>query len=743
MGRKEVEHVVGSRYVNRIAVLVSLRALLAAGTIMCALGFAGAASASAASAPAFLHATRVGAAPAGQSLKLIFPLKVDGAGLKRFAAAVSTPGSPLYGQYLSVAALARRFGASASTRARAMSYLRASGATDVRVDATGLLAEATMSVGDAERAFAAPLAQFRSADRTPFVAPVTATSVPAPLRGVIEGVVGLDTAPQASPSLASAAAQRASRATARTAHPDDSTLPRTGTPGGCPTGIAAGGQYPGFTPNQYLTAYDFGPLYDAGYKGQGERVALIEIDGFNLSDVTTFAQCFGLPVPPISGFGAGLSQPLPPGEEATLDLEILDAAAPDLKAIDVYESNSGAEETLSAFAAPLENKGRKPQVISASLGLCEQDAYGASGLAGIEASERLLELAAASGVSILASAGDNGSADCESESNVPVDALAVNYPASSWWVTGVGGTNLSLTTGNTIAAQPVWNDQSLLAAGGGGGFSALFRRPGYQSAVVRATVNKRAVPDVSMLADLLPGYVIYCTAQPDCISQDSTDPWQTVGGTSAGTPLLAGGVAIVDEMLKANHQENLGLLNPLLYKIGASSAASSVFYDVTTGGNDIGPFIPGGNGQPLGCCTATPGFDEASGWGSVAIGGLADQALALVPKTIKFSLHLPGQRPLARHKLLADVSCSAACSIGAFADIKVGRSKPFNVESRLFHRKKKGRTAIPIRFSGKELRTIRSALDHHKTVVATVYGALIDQLGDIEQNTGGKRVRIT
>ncbi|MDQ6805322.1 MAG: S53 family serine peptidase [Actinomycetota bacterium] len=745
-----MQHVVGFKYVGNAVRRIAARPLFAVASLACALGFASAAPASAATgSPSLIaHATRVGAAPTGQSLKLLLPLKVDSAGLARFAAAVATPGSPLYGQYLSVAQLARRFGASRSGRRRAVGYLRASGATHVRVDATGLLAEATMSVGLAERVFSAPLAQFRAADRTRFLAPASATRVPAPLRDVVEGVVGLDTAPRASHSLASAtaaaarsAAARSAAASARAADSPGSTLPRSGSPTGCPEGVAAGGQYPGFTPNQYLTAYGFMPLYLAGYRGQGERVALIEIDGFNMSDVTAFAACFGLTVPPISAFGSGLSNPLPPGEEATLDLEILDAAAPNLKAIDVYETDSGAVQTLAAFAAPLQNRGHKPQVISASLGLCEPDAYGGARLVGIEASERLLELAAASGVSILASGGDNGSADCQTSAGTPAAALAVNYPASSWWVTGVGGTNLSLTPGNTIAAQPVWNDAALLPAGGGGGFSDLFRRPSYQKGIV--SVNKRAVPDVSMLADLLPGYAIYCTATPDCnSSQNPSPPWQTVGGTSAGTPLLAGGVAIIDQMLKATHHENLGLLNPLLYKVGHSLAAATVFSDVTSGSNDIGPFLAGG--QALGCCTAAPGFDEASGWGSVSVAGLAQQALALVPKNISFSLALPQhQRPVAHRAIMATVSCSAGCSIGAFAAINVGRAKPYTVSSKLLHPRSKGRKTVAIKFSGKELRSLRSALSHHKRIVATVYAALIDQLGGIEHNTRGMKLSVT
>jgi kumamolisin len=733
-----VPRVVGFKYIGNPVGLVATRALLVVGSLVCALSVT--APASAATGPPSLtaHATRLGSAPAAQPLKLIFPLKVDAAGLKRFAAAVSTPGSALYGRYLSVAALARRFGASPSVRARALGYLRARGATRVHVDATGLLAEATMSVGLAERAFGVPLTEFRAAHSTRFVAPTTPTILPAPLRGVVQGVVGLDTRPQVSPSVASA---RNAAITARTADNPGSTLPRSGMPGGCPEGVAAGGQYPGFTPNQYLTAYGFGPLYNAGYQGQGMRVALIEIDGFNLADVQAFATCFGMTLPPVSAFGAGVANPLPAGEEATLDLEILAASAPRLKAIDVYETNSGAAQTLGAFASPLENKGHKPQVISASLGLCEADAFGSAHLAGIEASERLLELAAASGVTILASSGDNGSADCQSPAGTPAPTLAVNYPASSWWVTGVGGTNLSLNPDNTIAAQPVWNDASLLPAAGGGGASDLFHRPGYQKGSVRA--NKRAVPDVSMLGDLLPGYAIYCTAVPDCNSAaNPSPPWQTVGGTSAGTPLLAGGVAIIDQMLRATHHENLGLLNPLLYKLGRSASASSVFYDVTSGTNDIGPYLS--TGAALGCCTAAPGFDEASGWGSVAVNNLAQQALALVPKQISFGLALPRrQHPVASHEILATLSCSAGCDIGAFAQIKIGSSKPFSVSSKLAHRRSKGKKTIAVKFTKKELRSLKSGLIHHKKIEATVFGALIDQLGDIEQNTKGKKLHIT
>src|ERR1700722_13816488 len=72
-------------------------------------------------------AARVGEVSSAEQLKLVLPLKADDAGLVAFAHAVSTPGSPLYGQYESVSTLARRFGAPPATRARVLGYLRAHG----------------------------------------------------------------------------------------------------------------------------------------------------------------------------------------------------------------------------------------------------------------------------------------------------------------------------------------------------------------------------------------------------------------------------------------------------------------------------------------------------------------------------------------------------------------------------------------------------------------------------------------
>jgi len=682
---------------------------------------------------------RVGTAPGSQQLALVFPLTADEAALERFALVVSTPGSPQYGRYESIAELSDRFGASPRARRLVVAYLRRAGAEQVRIDATGLFADATLTVARAQRLFATSLVRFRTA-RYGFIAPAGATVLPRALRGLVGGVIGLDTRPLAPSGFlrGHTDGSRALGARAATAlQPPSGYFPATGTPGGCSPAQAT----KGFTPSQYLTAYGFGPLHSAGITGQGERVALIEIDGFRKRDVAAFASCFGLRLPTIEAFGVGVSRPLAPGGEATLDLEALNAAAPGLRSIDVYESHPNPADTLQALTAPLQSTGGKPQVISASLGLCEPDTEAAIGRAGILASEGALAEAAASGISLLASSGDSGSADCLTADGVPEDFRSVNYPASSPWVTAVGGTNLSLTAANTLKDQVVWNDASAEpGAAGGGGFSTLFKRPGWQTGTVAK--GARALPDVSMLADIAPGYTVYCSASPDCVDDTDSNPWQTVGGTSAATPLLAGAFALVDEDLRLHERQDLGFADPLLYTFGRDPAdAAAAFSDVTAIGNDVGPFIPG-NGLPLGCCTAGPGYDEASGWGSVNVAAFAALALQAQPAVAGIGLLLPGrQTPIAWGHILARVSCSGRCLMRAVAAVTIGRSRPFTAYSKYYALHKSAKTIV-IPFSATQLSQLRAARDRHERIVAQVFAAIVDPARNVERRSAASMLTI-
>jgi subtilase family serine protease len=698
-----------------------------------------------------------GAASAPGRLSLVLPLAARTAALQRYATQVATPGSPLYRHYRSIAWLSAHFGAPRAAEAKVVRYLRSHGGTQVRVDATGLFIDVTLPAARAETLFATQLTR-RGSRADAYTAPTSQITIPPALRGTITGVVGLDTQPVLTrPSL-----QRASSATTtgtasaftslsapitRTSLDEGSGYKSaTGTTSGCAAATSIGG----FTPNEYLHAYAYDGLQDQGTQGQGERVALIEVDGFKRADIQKFAACFGLALPKIVAFGTNRTVTkagLAPGGEATLDLEVLDAAAPKLSQIDVYESSADIASALAAMTAPLQNSGYKPEVISASLGLCEPQVRQAIGLAGIGDVEASLQEAAASGISVLAASGDDGSADCvnsDSESAEPLPELAVNFPASSPWVTSVGGTNLVLDSSNVILSARVWNDdEASPGSAGGGGISSIFKRPSYQAAVVPGT--NRAEPDLAMLADIGPGYDVYCSARPECVSDlpGETDPWQSVGGTSAATPLLAGGLVLIDELLRQHKQQSLGLINPLLYRIGSTaSEAPDVFSDVTVGSNDVGPFIAGN--QPLGCCAAGAGYDAASGWGGVNLVNLSTAALAAQTPIVNVTQTVPANtRAVARRSIDDQIACSGACQIGALARISVPGVKTVTLYSGLYHLTAAGSKLVKIPISAAEQITLKSDLLRHRRITATVVGAIVDPAGNIERQTPAKSVSLT
>ena len=248
------------------------------------------------------------------------------------------------------------------------------------------------------------------------------------------------------------------------------------------------------------------------------------------------------------------------------------------------------------------------------------------------------------------------------------------------------------------------------------------------------------LPDVSMLADPYPGYEIYCSIKRVCIKSAHDNVWTQVGGTSAASPLLAGGLALVDQQLRRLGRQNLGLANPLLYKIARLATHASVLSDVTQGNDDLGSSL---TGRPLGCCSAHAGFDYASGLGSVNLSALAGTAGLLVARIASVELSLPVQNPLRRHQLLARVTCSGRCLLAAFARITVGASgRPTTVNSGIYLLKRRGTKTVKITLSGRTLARLRGAARHGDRVLATVYGAVVDPSGAVERRSRSKSLRI-
>ena len=278
----------------------------------------------------------------------------------------------------------------------------------------------------------------------------------------------------------------------------------------------------------------------------------------------------------------------------------------------------------------------------------------------------------------------------------------------------------------------MWNEAgSTPGLAGGGGFSSLFARPSYQTGVVGQ--SQRALPDLALLADVLPGYDVYCTAQADCQGHG----WLTFGGTSAATPLMAGGVALIDQLLRQHGRQPLGLLNPLLYALAAEpSQRTRVFYDVVQGSNDVGPFIQGTGGQPLGCCSAGPGFDPASGWGGIDLLDLAQAAQAMQRPVGQVMMRLPGvQDPVAARAVTTRVRCTQMCDVTVRVRMAISGGPAFTDYSSLTVLRPRAWARIRIPFTSKQLRRLGNGLGRHLRLLAHLTAALSDASGNIERQT--------
>jgi kumamolisin len=424
------------------------------------------------------------------------------------------------------------------------------------------------------------------------------------------------------------------------------TASATGTASGCAagTGITVGGLPVGLSPSQFLGAYGIENLQASGVRGQGMRVAIVDDSTYEPSWLEGYRSCFGLSdatavTPHVIG-APGASE----SGETILDLSVMSAVAPAVDRFDAFMVDTAPNPDVSdlaggmiaMFGAPLDASltgGRAPHVVSASFGACEAlPFYWAGRTSAVDIMENVLATGAGAGVSYVVSAGDSGASGCQHTlaSALPpadladpaVTMLSPSYPATSAWVTAVGGTNLTLDASNGLASSGAWNDMAYglgdLYYGGGGGTSTLVSRPWYQAAGVPAG-TMRAVPDVAAFADLLPGYAIL---GPSASPAPTPDPgtWQFIGGTSAATPLLAGAFLLLSQQALAAGQPAHGFMNPLLYQLGQDGSASIL--DITLGSIDV---------FGVGCCVATAGFDLASGWGSPVLDVMS---AALAPPTV-------------------------------------------------------------------------------------------------------------
>ncbi len=188
-------------------------------------------------------------------------------------------------------------------------------------------------------------------------------------------------------------------------------------------------------------------------------------------------------------------------------------------------------------------------MISVSLGICEPALAG--DLLTVKAISDVYAVAAGAGISTFVATGDSAVTGCErffGPSMVP----AVSAPSISPFVTAVGGTNITLDRANRLVSERTWNNAPAAISGGGGGISVMFESPWYQGGA-RGGAGGRAVPDIAALADPYSGYAFYCTADvADCKGAGAAGGWQSIGGTSAATPLMAAGTLLAAQEASAS-----------------------------------------------------------------------------------------------------------------------------------------------------------------------------------------------
>jgi subtilase family serine protease len=515
----------------------------------------------------------------------------DPAGAAALAHAVSDPVSSSYGKYLTPAQFHQRFSPSQASVGAVTSWLRSQGFAIDYTPSNNLYVAAEGTVAQASAAFGVTFGDYVVQGMT-LRSPESAISLPASIASLVEAVAGLDEsaalihtdqAPTAPPP---AAFVNATPCSTYWDEYDTTTLTNDGIALPDINGTATPWTPCGYTPQQIRGAYGVPETQT----GAGVTVAIVDAyasptivsDANTYFDSTWFnsANHFTQVVAPGTLKRPENKKQDPQGwsGEQTLDIEAVHGMAPDAKIVYV-----GAPNNYQDLDAALNH------VVDKHLADIVTNSYGFSSEAlpvgFIKPFNDIFIQAVAEGIGVYFSSGDNA----DETGGVAANAAAAtpDWPASSPWVTAVGGTSMEIGTAldnNAYVAETGWETGTSsydptskswtptppgdFYYGSGGGTSRLFTQPSYQAGVVpapMATANgtraqaMRVVPDVSAIADPQTGLLI---------GQTQTFPDGTVkygeyriGGTSLASPIFAGLMADLQQLKGVD----IGFANPLLY----------------------------------------------------------------------------------------------------------------------------------------------------------------------------------
>jgi len=201
------------------------------------------------------------------------------------------------------------------------------------------------------------------------------------------------------------------------------------------------------SPGNFAVQYDLNPLYNAGTDGAGQTIAIVNESNILVSRVNDFRTLFGLPVNPpqiiLDGNDPGMDginnpdAPNGASGEAYLDVEWSGAVAP-RATIDLVIAADTPLSSGLLLAANYAVYGNVAPVMSLSFGNCEATIGSLNTYLSL-----LWEQAAAQGITVLVSTGDNGSANCDNpdSASYAVNGKAVSGFASTPYNVAVGDTD--------------------------------------------------------------------------------------------------------------------------------------------------------------------------------------------------------------------------------------------------------------------------------------------------------------
>jgi kumamolisin len=419
------------------------------------------------------------------------------------------------------------------------------------VKLAGSVAELEAAFGVTLHIYAGPSGQYRSYEGSLQLPPEVVDSV--------EAVLGLDNHPAAAPNFVQAqgAGMQSYVATA-------------------------------LWPNQIGACYGFPANLSAG----SECIGIIELGGaYQESDTAAAFTAMGLTVPTVVAVAVDGAQPAsnPNADgEVALDIQVAGANAPGAT-IAVYFAPNTYQGFADAISHAATDTANSPSVISISWGSSESD-WGIGTPGGpmpqaVQALNSAMQDAAELNVSVFVASGDHLGTNSETDGRAHVQ-----FPASSPWAIGCGGTLID-TTGTVINSEVVWNDGAS-GWGTGGGISDFFPVPSFQQNIgLPVSVNdgqlRRGVPDIAGNAAPSSGYIVVLNGTN-----------ASFGGTSAVAPLWAGLTAVIN----GNAPQKIGFFLPLLYQNPGD------LLDIVQGNNKPA-------GSNLGY-EAGPGWDACTGLGS-------------------------------------------------------------------------------------------------------------------------------